>query len=180
VHSEVRYRSDNRVRPSELIELNNAHEQTVSYVQAVPRANYVNPFVPADTGDSYRYSEPRKADRMSIVRWSEPPATVPNPRQAIHTLIAQTPDLFVSDESAYCYHGKTDRPGTPIGTDIRERRTLEFDSAVEVYEEETPQPRAKNDETNTKRSSRNSNRSESRTKPETNSRANSAQRSSQS
>ena len=159
------------VRPTELIELSNVHEQMSSYAQAAPRANYAN---------SYRYSEHITPNGIPMVRWNEPPVIGSNPRQAVYTTMAQTPDLFAPDESVYYTARQTDRclRELPTSTDIRERRTLEFDSAVEVHE--APQTHSKNNETNTKRSSRSLKRSDSRTKSETNSRANSAQRSSRS
>ena len=72
------------VRPSELIELSNACEQTPSYAQAAPRANSAN---------SYHYSE----HMTPIVRWSKPPVTGSNPRRTTLTPITQTPDLFIPD-----------------------------------------------------------------------------------
>jgi len=141
-----------------------------SYAQAAPRSNYVN-FVPMD--DSYRYSEPITANGTPIVRWSEPPITGSNPRRTAHN-ITQTPDLFTPDESVYYTARQTDRCSRECPTDIRERQTLQFDSAVE--EHEAQRNRAKEDETNTRCSSRNSRRSNSQTRSESNSRANSAQR----
>jgi len=127
------------VRPSELIELSNVYEQTPSYAQAAPRANSAN---------SYHYSE----HITPIVRWSEPPVTGSNPRRTTLTPITQTPDLFIPDESVYYTARQTDRCSRerPTDTDIRERRTLEFDSAVEVHS--APRNRTKNDDTNTRRS----------------------------
>jgi len=159
------------VRPSELIELSNAYEQTPSYAQAAPCANYAN---------SYRYSEPITANGTPIVRWSEPPLTGSNPRRTTLTPITQTPDLFIPDKSVYYTARQTDRCSRErlTNTDIRRRRTLEFDSAVEVHE--APRNCTKNDDANTRYSSRNSRRSSSRTRSESNSRADSAQRSSRS
>jgi len=154
------------VRPSELIELSNAYEETPSYVVA-PRVNSAN---------SHHYSE----HITPIVRWSEPPVTGSNLRRTTLTPITQTPDLFIPDESVYYTARQTDRCSRerPTDNDIRERRTLELDSAVEVHE--APRNRTKKDDTNTRRSSRNSRRSSSRTRSESNSRADSAQRSSRS
>ena len=147
------------VRPNELIELSNAYQHTPSYA-AAPHVNSAN---------SCHCSE----HITPIVRWSEPPVTGSNPRRTAHNLI-QTPDLFTPDESVYCTARQTDRCSRerPTSTDIRERRTLKFDSTVEAHEAQ--RNRAKNDETNTIRSSRNLRRSISRTRSESNLRANSA------
>jgi len=94
--------------------------------------------------------------------------------------MAQTPDLFAPDESVYYTARQTDRCSRerPTSNDIRERRTLEFDTAVEVHE--APRNHAKNDEMGARLSSRNSRRSNIQTRSDSSSRANSTQCSSRS